>query len=89
MSSGTMLATVTAEEKETTGGLCPCAAEHSLVSTWVQEPAVTLSSAVRLQIICGVVGGRSQGSAAFWPDRDWLGSGWDGMPRRGMQSWWV
>lgn len=44
MSSGTVLATVIAEEKETVGGQCPCAAEHSWVSKRAQEPAMTLSS---------------------------------------------
>lgn len=58
MSSGTMLATVIAEEKGTVGGLCPHAAEHSRVSKWVQEPAVTLSSTVQPQITCGVGGRR-------------------------------
>lgn len=57
MSSGAVLATVIAEEKETVGGLCPSAAEHSWVSKWVQEPAVTLSSTVQPQITCGWVGG--------------------------------
>lgn len=57
MSSGTMLATVTAEEKEAMGGLCPCAAEHGRVSKWAQEPAVIPSSTVKPQITCGV-GGR-------------------------------
>lgn len=47
MSSGTMLATVIAEEKGTVGGLCPHAAEHSRVSERIQEPAVTLSSTVQ------------------------------------------
>jgi len=56
MSSGTMLATVIAEEKAGMGGLCPCAAEHSQVSKCIQEPAMPLSIAVQLQITCGVAG---------------------------------
>lgn len=54
MSSSTViLATVTAEERGTAGGLCPCAAEHSQGSKQVREPAVTLSSTVQLEVTCG------------------------------------
>lgn len=64
MSSGTMLVTETAEGKGTVGGLCACAAEHSWVSKRVQEPAVTLSSAVQPRITSGV-GGRIDHKCRF------------------------